>query len=126
MNHAPDLSHTLSSQARFRVLQVLSPLNLGLKLRELERACALNVRSIQLATQALVQEGVLRKNSNGHFVLNKKSKISAQLRGLFKYLWDQKTREEAHALSSRAQAVMRLSEQVSVLVRAGNRSSETR
>ena len=120
MGHrSADLSAVLSSQARFRVLHRLAALTVGLKLRELERACGLSIRSVQLATQALTHERVLRKTRDGYFVLNDKSPAAARLCGMFAYLHDEETRQKAQALSARAQAVVQLSDQVRRLVRMG-------
>ncbi len=117
-----DLSAILSSQARFRVLQTLAHLTEGLRLRELERECDLNIRSIQLATQALRQEKVLRKTTDGYFLFDDKSSAAIHIRALFRFLRDEEIRKNARSLSTRAKAVIRLSEEMRHLVSMGRGS----
>ena len=111
-----DLSSVLSSRARFRILQTLALLTEGMHLRELERQTSLGIRSVSVAVEALIQERVLKKNSEGIFYLNMDSPVASLLKGLFNYLREEKTRENAKRLSRRAQQVVRLSDEVSKLI----------
>lgn len=121
-----DLSLILSSQARFRVLQTLTLLSIGLGLREIERQTHLNIRSVQIATQSLVKEKILKKNANGLFLLNASSPAAKPLQGLFKYLRDVEISKKSKAFSERAQWTLQLSQEVSNLIRQARRPSGTR
>jgi len=107
-----ELSRILSSNARFRVLQVLVPLPEGMGLRELERATHLNIRSVQLATQGLVRERILKKDRRGHFRLNSRLPIAVKIKKLFIFLRDEQIRERAQKFSTRAKQVIQLSEEM--------------
>lgn len=114
--HPIDLSLILSSQARFRVLQILSLLKSGLGLRELERSTRLGIRSIQVATQALMKERILKKDRAGLFHLNEASPATCRLRGLFEYLRGEELQEKGKALSKRAHQVVRLCDEMRTFV----------
>lgn len=122
MTSQTDLSAILSSQARFLILQTLSLLTEGLGLRELERQTQLGIRSVQVATQALITEGILKKSKTGLLRLNGSSAAARSLQGLFKYLRDQKLNETAHLLSERARRALQLSDEVAAIVRRAKRS----
>ena len=111
-----NLSSIISSEARFRVLQVLASVPAGLKLRELERATGLSIRSIQVATEGLVAERVLQKSKTDAFQFNPKLVLAQKVKRLFLFLRDEELREKAHALSERAKQVVRLSEEVARFV----------
>lgn len=123
MGSPTDLSSILSSQARFRVIEVLALLSVGLKLREIERETNLGIRSIQLATQSLLEEGVLKKNREGFFTLHSKSPTGELLRGLFQYLRDERIRKNASTFSYRAKSVIQFSDELVHLIHQARSSS---
>jgi hypothetical protein len=114
--HAWELSSALSSEARFRVMQVLCGLRVGLRLRELERATELSIRSIQVATEGLLKEKVLRVDQEGRFTVNSASSMGNQVLRLFLAWRDEETRRKAELLSDRARLVVRLSDEVARFV----------
>ncbi len=116
--HAWELSSALSSEARFRVMQVLCGLRVGLRLRELERATELSIRSIQVATEGLLEEKVLRVDQEGRFTVNSASSIGNQVLRLFLAWRDEETRRKAELLSDRARLVVRLSDEVARFVKS--------
>jgi hypothetical protein len=118
-SHPLGLSSILSSEARFLVLQVLASLPSGLKLRELERATELGIRSVQVATEGLLAEQVLSKNHLGLFQLNQKSAQANKVKKMFNFLRDEEIREGAQILSKRAKQIVRLSEEVAQFVNKG-------
>ena len=116
--NAWELSSALSSEARFRVMQVLCGLRVGLRLRELERATELSIRSIQVATEGLLKEKVLRVDQEGRFTVNSASSIGNQVLRLFLAWRDEETRRKAELLSDRARLVVRLSDEVARFVKS--------
>jgi DNA-binding IclR family transcriptional regulator len=113
------LSQTISSEARFRILQILTPLSEGMGLRELERATELGIRSVQVATEGLIREKILIKNKNGCFQLNRTSELFSVLKKIFLSLRDERLRARAQTFSNRAAQVIRLSDQVANFVKIG-------
>lgn len=113
-----DFSAIFSSRARFKILESLCPLKKGLKLREIESSTGLGIRSIQIATKALVQEGILLKNKESFFYLNDRSRTSFVLRGLFEYLRNEECQESAKKLSNRARKTINLCDDVGQLIRS--------
>jgi hypothetical protein len=120
--HAWELSSALSSEARFRVMQVLCGLRVGLRLRELERATELSIRSIQVATEGLLKEKVLRVDQEGRFTVNSASSMGNQVLRLFLAWRDEETRRKAELLSDRARLVVRLSDEVARFVKSRGKS----
>ncbi|MBU6154709.1 MAG: hypothetical protein KGP28_10445 [Bdellovibrionales bacterium] len=110
------LADALSSDARFRVLQVLSNLDEGLGLRALERATALSIRSVQVATAGLVRDGVLVREGTGIYVLNDETELGKRILRLFHFLRDERIRERSLNLGVRARRVVELCEEVAQFV----------
>jgi len=92
-------------------------------LRELERATHLNIRSVQVATEGLVSEKILKKDRNGHFGLNEKSELACFVKKFILFLRDEQLRERAKHFSDRAKQVIRLSDQVADFVKIGKINS---
>ena len=107
-----NLPTLLSSEARFRVLRVFSLTEGSLGLRELERSTQIAIRSIQVATQALSKDGVLKKDRQNLFRLNAKHPDGPRLRAMFQYLQKEELKDKANALSTRAQRAVRLCDDV--------------
>ena len=120
--NAWELSSALSSEARFRVMQVLCGLRVGLRLRELERATELSIRSIQVATEGLLKEKVLRVDQEGRFTVNPTSSVAHRVLRLFLAWRDEETRRKAELLSDRARLVVRLSDEVARFVSSRGKS----
>lgn len=97
-------------------MQVLCGLRVGLRLRELERATELSIRSIQVATEGLLKEKVLRVDQEGRFTVNSASSMGNQVLRLFLAWRDEETRRKAELLSDRARLVVRLSDEVARFV----------
>jgi hypothetical protein len=116
-SHGWELSSALSSEARFRIMQVLCGLRVGLRLRELERATELSIRSIQVATEGLLKEKVLRVDQGRRYTVNSASSIGNQVLRLFLAWRDEETRRKAELLSDRARLVVRLSDEVARFVK---------
>lgn len=116
--HGWELSSALSSEARFRIMQVLCGLRVGLRLRELERATELSIRSIQVATEGLLKEKVLSVDQEGRFTVNSASSTGNQVLRLFLAWRDEETRRKAELLSDRARLVVRLSDEVARFVKS--------
>ncbi|MCB0351075.1 MAG: hypothetical protein KDD38_07815 [Bdellovibrionales bacterium] len=68
------LAQILSSESRFKVLKCLFGFAGAMPLRHIEKATGLKIRSVQLAVDALCEEGVLTRKKQDHFVLYKLSK----------------------------------------------------
>ncbi len=120
--HTWELSSVLSSEARFRIMQVLCGLRVGLRLRELERATELSIRSIQVATEGLLEEKVLRVDQEGRYTVNSASSIGNRVLRLFLAWRDEETRRKAELLSDRARLVVRLSDEVARFVNSRGKS----
>lgn len=116
-----DMASILSSEARFKVLEILAPLHEGLGLRALERASHLKIRSIQVATSGLLKEGILKKNARGFLQFNARSVVAQNIQKFFAFIAEQKIAEQAISFSPRAKQVLELSENVRKLVLAGTR-----
>lgn len=116
-----ELSSALSSEARFRIMQVLCGLRVGLRLRELERATELSIRSVQVATSGLLEEEILRLDRDGRFTVNPASSAASRVLQLFRALRDEEIRKKAELLSDRARLVMSLSAEVARFVKSKER-----
>lgn len=102
-------------------MQVLCGLRVGLRLRELERATELSIRSVQVATSGLLEEDILRLDRAGRFTINPASSAASRVLQLFRALRDEEIRKKSARLSDRARLVMSLSTEVARFVKSKER-----
>ena len=106
-------------------MQVLSGLSVGLRLLELERATEeLSIRSVQVATEGLLAEKVLRRDRQGHFRVSPRSSVAKTIVQMFGAVRDEETRKKAERLSDRARLVVSLSNEVGKISKAPSKPRE--
>lgn len=110
-----DLSTILSSRAKFQVLQVLSTVEEGTSLRNIERLTGLAIRSVQIAVKSLVEAGVLEKKQKGRRILirmNSQHVFFEALRDVFSVLQKHRLQFMANQHSEKAKDVLAFSSDV--------------
>ncbi len=105
-----DLSPYFSSQAKYKVLEVLSRQVGPIPLRHVAHLTRLPVHSIELALKALVKDRIVRQRRNARyslFEMNQARSESKTVQALFQFLSDRALEERASSYGKKAVAALR-------------------